>query len=72
MLVANSPDEASHGPIVNQPLRDFLGGAVAKIPPASAGDSGSILGHGTGSFMPQGNQAKWRAHTTATEPTGYN
>ena len=57
MFVANSPDEASHSPTGNQPLRDFLSGAVAKNPPANVGDTGSILGHGTGSLMPQGNQA---------------
>lgn len=48
VLVANSLDEASHGPTGNQPRMDFLGGAVAKNPPANVGAAGLILGHGTG------------------------
>ena len=46
--VANSLDEASQGPTGNQPRTDFLGGAVAKNPPANVGAADSILGHGTG------------------------
>ena len=38
-------------------MRDFLGGAVVKNPPANAGDMGSIPGLGR-SHMPRSNEAR--------------